>query len=61
MMNLKKYTEKIKDIMSWTHLSEDEKMVLIKNVLLVAYNLGHADGYAEGLRQGYHDGFSDAW
>ena len=61
MLKLKKHTERIKDIMSWTHLTEDKKMELIERVLSDAYNLGHCDGYAEGLSQGYHDGFSDAW
>lgn len=53
MKNLKKYTEKIKNIMSWTHLTEDEKMVQIERVLGDVYDLGHADGYA--------DGFDDGW
>ena len=61
MLKLKKHTERIKNIMSWTHLTEDKKMELIECVLCEAYNLGHADGYAEGLAQGYHDGFADGW
>lgn len=59
MQNLKKHTEKIKDIMSWTHLTEDKKMELIERVLSDAYNLGHCDGYAEGLQE--QDAFSDGY
>lgn len=53
MQKLKKHTEKIKDIMSWTHLTEDKKMELIERVLSDVYILGHTDGYAEGFADGW--------
>lgn len=53
MQKLNKHIEKIKDIMSWTHLTEDKKMELIERVLRDVYILGHADGYAEGFADGW--------
>lgn len=53
--------DKVLKIMSWTHLSENDKRKKIESVLSETYDLGHADGYAYGLEKGYHEGFADGW
>lgn len=60
---------KIMQIASWGHLSEEERKAKIEQVLSEAYDLGHADGYAEGHCNGYNlgkdvgyrEGFADGW
>lgn len=41
--------DKVLKIMSWTHLSENDKRKKIESVLSDIYDLGYADGYAKGV------------
>ena len=44
-----KKVDKVMQIASWSHLSEDEKRAKIEQVLSDTYDLGFTDGYAEGV------------
>lgn len=48
-----KKLDKIMTIMSWTHMSDDDKRKQIDKVLSQIYDLGFADGYAVGLSDFY--------
>lgn len=49
MKILNNKAKKIMEVMSWTHLSNDEKLNKINRILSDAYDLGYSDGYAEGI------------
>ena len=44
-----KKLEKIMQIATWAHLSDDDRKARIEQVLSEIYDLGFADGYAEGV------------
>ena len=57
MKVLTKKAKKVMEIMSWTHLSDDEKQKKIESVLSEVYDLGLADGYANGYAHGFEEGW----